>query len=74
MKESDIQIGKKVRVTQLGETTGMCIHQRNLEVRAVGVLGTIDGFVPGHGGDVLWVKHQDGKIGAYSFEELEVIG
>lgn len=73
MKANDATTGKKVRVTKLGRTTGMLIHQRHLTVRAIGVLGTIDGFVPGHGGDVLWVTHEDGQIGAYTFEELEEI-
>jgi hypothetical protein len=29
--------------------------------------------VPGHGGDVWFVLHEDGTVGAYSFTEMEPI-
>lgn len=34
--------------------------------------GAIDGIVPGHGGDVYWVKHTDMKVALYCFTEFEL--
>ncbi len=61
-----------VRTIKLGETTGMTIAEKHLVVRKTGVTGTVLNYVPGHGGDVWFVKH-DGceEIGAYCFDELE---
>lgn len=28
------------------------------------------GWVPGAGGDLWWIKHEDGTIGAYEFTEI----
>lgn len=28
-----------------------------------------DGEVPGHGGDVWWVSHPDGSVGAYTYTD-----
>jgi hypothetical protein len=33
--------------------------------------GAIYDIVPGHGGDVYWVKHADTKIAPYCFTEFE---
>lgn len=62
----------RVRTTKLGKTTGMLIKEKHLEVRKAGVTGTVLSYVPGHGGDVWFVKH-DGceDVGAYCFDELE---
>jgi hypothetical protein len=35
-----------------------------------GTMGTLHGIVPGGGGDLLWVEHEDGSIAAYCFNEL----
>lgn len=71
MDLNSIEEGLKVKITKLGDTKGMNINPRHLEVRKVGVIGTILGYVPGHGGHVLWVKHENGEIGAYVFNEFE---
>ena len=49
----------------------MLIKKEHLDVRTVGVKGTVIGYVPGHGGDIWWIKHDDGLIGAYIFDEFE---
>ena len=36
-------------------------------------IGTVMGLVAGHGGDVWWVKHEDGTVSAYMFTEFETI-
>lgn len=32
--------------------------------------GTYKGYVPGCGGDVWWVEHEDGSVGAYLTNEV----
>lgn len=71
MELDEIKIGLRVKVTELGDTMGMSIKRGYLDVRAVGVKGTVVGYVPGHGGDVWWIKHDDGIVGAYAFDEFE---
>lgn len=71
MELDEIKIGLRVKVTKLGDTMGMLIKREHLDVRAVGVKGTVTGYVPGHGGDLWWVRHDDGHIGAYVFDEFE---
>lgn len=39
-------------------TSGMLISQQFLDNRKNGVIGTIYGYVPGHGGDVWYVVHE----------------
>ncbi len=72
MKLSEVKPGLRVRIVQLGSTRGMFIAKEHLQVRKVGVTGTIKSWVPGHGGDVWWVKHDNSdEIGAYVFDEFE---
>ena len=74
MNCNEIKNGLKVRITKLGETLGMMIKPRHLDCRKVGITGTISGYVPGHGGDVWWVKHDGSdEIGAYVFDEMEAV-
>ena len=69
---NDVKIGMKVRISKLGETTGMLIKPRHLECRKLEVTGTVKGYVPGHGGDVWWVQHDNSEdVGAYCFDEME---
>lgn len=72
MNLNNVKAGLHVKVVKLGDTMGMMIKPKHLDVRKVGVTGTITGYVPGHGGDVWWVRH-DGSddVGAYVFDELE---
>lgn len=66
--------GDHAKIVRLGSTMGMLIMQRHLAVRAVGVTGTVLDWVPGHGGDVWWVHHDESDdIGAYSVDEMAQI-
>lgn len=66
--------GDRILVTRLGSTTGMTIAQRHLDVRRVGASGTVTGWVPGHGGDVWWVLHDESEeVGAYVVDEMAQI-
>lgn len=73
MNESP-QPNERVFVAKLGDTVGMLIQPQHLSNRTEGVIGTCTGWVPGHGGDVVWVQH-DGDpnlpVQAYSYTELE---
>src|SRR4051812_44052293 len=55
-------------------TGGMMIKTEYLEARTAGATGKIVGVVGGHGGDVYWVQHDDGKKAAYCFDEFELYG
>ena len=62
----------KVATVRLRETTGIIVGDRHLEVRKAGVAGTVLGQVPGHGGEVWFVKHDNSQeVGAYCYDELE---
>ena len=65
--------GDRVRVTRLGDTTGFLIHARPMLCRKAGVFGVVANYVAGHGGDVYFVTHDDGQVGAYVYDELEPI-
>lgn len=71
MELEEVKVGLRVKVTKLEDTKGMMIKREHIDVRTVGVKGTVVGYVPGHGGDIWWIKHDDGKIGAYVFDEFE---
>jgi len=48
----------------------MFITQKYLENRRAEAIGTINSYVPGHGGDVWWVIHDDGTTAAYCVTEM----
>ncbi len=49
----------------------MLIAQKFLGARTEGATGTVDRVLGGHGGDVLWMKHDDGAEAAYRYTEKE---
>jgi hypothetical protein len=61
------------RVNDPGSTTGMLIKDEYLKARRAGAVGQVHSYVPGHGGDVWFVMHEDGSVGAYGFPEMERI-
>jgi hypothetical protein len=71
MELNEVKIGLRVKVTKLGDTKGMMIKKHRLDVRTIGAKGEVIGYVPGHGGDIWWIKQDDGSIGAYVFDEFE---
>lgn len=62
--------GERVIVRRLGSTEGFLIHPRPMSCRKLGAVGTATSYVPGHGGDVWFVQHDDGTVGAYCYDEL----
>lgn len=72
MELNKVKIGLRVKITRLEDTKGMMIKRQHLDVRTVGARGEVIGYVPGHGGDVWWIRHNDGAVGAYVFNEFEL--
>ncbi len=71
--ETILPTGTSVRTHDvLGKTTGMMNASPHLAARTPDAAGTIQGCVPGHGGDVYWVTHGDGIAAAYCFTEFEL--
>ena len=70
-KVSDGMVVKTVGV--LGDTEGMLVKQEHLDARQPNKDGQVSGPVPGHGGDVWWVAHDDGTTGAYESKEFYCI-
>lgn len=72
MNLNNVKVGIRVKVVKLGDTKGMFIKFKYLDVREVGITGIILGYVPGHGGDVWWIQHDGNEdVGAYAFNEFE---
>lgn len=71
MNLNNVKVGLKVRVTHLESTTGYMIAPQAIAKRKAGVVGEIVSWVSGHGGDVWWVKHEDGDVAPYCFTEFE---
>jgi hypothetical protein len=65
--------GTRVRMhDRLGPTGGMFVPQGFIDARRPATLGVIAGVVMGHGGDVYWVRHIDGTMAPYCFDEFEL--
>ncbi|MEK7538837.1 MAG: hypothetical protein AAB552_03265 [Patescibacteria group bacterium] len=74
MEFSKVSEDMRVRtVGALGDSDGMLIKQEHLDARQPNKDGQVLGQVPGHGGDVWWVAHDDGTTGAYALNELNSI-
>jgi hypothetical protein len=72
MDLQDMLPGIRVQVTALARngTDGMIVPDRVKYARRVHALGLLYRAVPGHGGDVWFVSHEDGTVAAYSYTEL----
>lgn len=66
--------GTRVRIVPaLGATSeGWFVNEKHLHARRPNAPGIYKGVVPGTGGDIWWVKHDDGATGAYLAEEVIV--
>src|SRR5262249_12077501 len=76
MKEPEVVLRNGTRVVTnatLDSTRGLMVVPRALEARRPSTPGLVVGIVPGHGGDVYWVRHHaDGVVAAYCFTEFEL--
>jgi len=65
-------IGQRVRTHgQLGMTGGMIAHSAYIQNRRPGAFGTVSQIVPGHGGEVWVVTHEDNVKAVYSIDEMD---
>jgi len=46
------------------------VQDKHIKARKPGATGLYHGYVPGAGGDVWWVLHEDDTVGAYEFTEV----
>jgi len=73
MQCKDVKEGLRVRIGKLGSTEGYMVVDHHLKCRREGATGRLGWYVPGHGGDVWWVAHDDGTTGAYAYDEFDPI-
>ena len=73
MKRKKVKIGLQVKIIKVTPAFGFLVGEEHLKARRSDDTGVITGWVPGHGGDVWWVRHPDGHTGAYMFTEFEPI-
>ena len=64
------QFKTKIYLTPADECRGFYVKDKHLDTRRSDVIGKYVGYVPGCGGDVWWIEHEDGSIGAYLYNEL----
>lgn len=63
-----VQIGASIMPAN--KCRGFCVAQKHIDARKARSTGVYAGHVPGCGGDVWWVHHEDGTMGAYLFDEI----
>ncbi len=72
IKDIKSTLGRRVKThEELGPTTGFLVKEDHITARKAATVGIVVGYVPGHGGDVFWVRHDLGDAGAYMFDEFE---
>jgi hypothetical protein len=63
-----VKIKKKIMSKE--DCTSFFVKDKHLDCRRPNEVGTYRGWVPGAGGDVWWIIHEDGTVGAYQYTEL----
>lgn len=66
------EIGARFKVARLDNSKGFLVHEKFIENRRLGAVGTFQGFAAGSGGDVWYLVHRDGVLAAYLCSELEM--
>ena len=68
-------IGEKFKTKEniLSNTSGFLVNEKYISTRKKDSIGEYAGFFPGTGGDIWGLKHENGDIAAYCFDELEDI-
>lgn len=74
MNLREVRPGLRVRTVNLGGTQGMGVAPKLLALRRAFAVGKVLNYVPGLGGDVWWVEHEDGTVAPYCFTEFEAAG
>ena len=75
MDVAKIEEGMSIRTHErLGSTAGMMVHRSYLDARRAGEKGKLLTWVPGHGGDLWLIEHEDGRRAVYCYMEFFVEG
>lgn len=73
MDGNDVQAGLRIRTNRKGRlrtTQGFLIGPQYLAARRADAPGKVRAMVPGHGGDVWYIEHDDGTVAAYCYDEF----
>jgi hypothetical protein len=70
LPEIGTELKTKSKIMSSKRCTGFCVKREYIDARKPNENGTYAGYVPGNGGDVWWVKHEDGSIGCYEYTEV----
>lgn len=66
--------GTRIRThSTLGSIVGLIVKTEYLSARRANAFAVIGGFVPGHGGDVYWARHDDSTVAVYGWPEFELV-
>lgn len=71
VKGSELKV--KDKIATIEECESFFVHRRHLEARKPGAKGFYKDWVPGAGGDVWWVEHEDGTTAAYMYDEVGLV-
>lgn len=70
LPERGSKVKIKKRIMSNDQCGGFLVKPEYIDSRRPNENGEYLGYVPGAGGDVWWIKHEDGTVGAYTYEEL----
>ena len=76
MDQNKIVDGMRVRTTEVlykSDPGVFRVASKNLDARQANKEGFVLGRLPGHRGNVWWVKHDDETVGAYLFAEFNAV-
>jgi hypothetical protein len=62
----------KNEIASANDCEGFFVRNKYITSRKAGVNCTYLDFVPGSGGDIWWMEHEDGTVGAYMCTEVWV--
>jgi len=71
MREVDVEIGMEVRIVDIKPAFGYTVSAKHLKARRMGNTGIVREMIPGHGGEVFAVQHNDRSIAVYRHDEFE---
>jgi hypothetical protein len=73
LRDVDIKIGMMLHTKSESSFKKPCtlqIAQTHIDARRPGIAGLVVGQIPYHCGDAWWVKHGNGRIAGYWWDEL----
>jgi len=74
MREGEVEIGMEVRIVEIKPAFGYAASAKHLKARRMGDTGIVIEMIPGHGGEVFAVRHNDDSIAVYRHDEFEPCG